>query len=26
VKKDRETGQVKTLSLEHWNAVIGLNF
>jgi 3-oxoacyl-[acyl-carrier protein] reductase len=25
VKKDRETGQVKTLSLEHWNAVIGVN-
>jgi len=25
VKKDRETGKVKTLSLEHWNAVIGVN-
>ncbi|HWL86846.1 MAG TPA: SDR family oxidoreductase [Polyangiaceae bacterium] len=25
VKKDRETGQVKTLSLEQWNAVIGVN-
>ncbi len=25
VKKDRETGQVKILSLEHWNAVIGVN-
>jgi 3-oxoacyl-[acyl-carrier protein] reductase len=25
VKKDRETGQVKTLSKEHWDAVIGVN-
>jgi 3-oxoacyl-[acyl-carrier protein] reductase len=25
VKKDRETGQIKTLSKEHWDAVIGVN-
>ncbi|MCC6810679.1 MAG: SDR family oxidoreductase [Deltaproteobacteria bacterium] len=25
VKKDKETGQVKKLSLENWNAVIGVN-
>lgn len=25
VKKDRKTGEVKTLSTEHWNAVIGVN-
>ncbi len=25
VKKDKETGEVKRLSLEHWNAVIGVN-
>ncbi|WP_394826694.1 SDR family oxidoreductase [Pendulispora albinea] len=25
VKKDKETGKVKTLSLENWNAVIGVN-
>ena len=25
VKKDRETGKVKTLSLENWNAVIAVN-
>ncbi|MGA9520306.1 MAG: SDR family oxidoreductase [Myxococcaceae bacterium] len=25
VKKDRTTGEVKTLSLDHWNQVIGVN-
>jgi 3-oxoacyl-[acyl-carrier protein] reductase len=25
VKKDRETGAIKKLSTEHWNAVIGVN-